>query len=71
MKKSFGGDTYIKIVQKRVDMLMGIDMATYSFNLNPLEILLMCNDQDILPALKMRVFEKSSRHRTKLPSWIG
>ena len=53
LKKSFGRDTYIKIVQKRVDMLMGIDMATYSFNLNPLEILLMCNDQDILPALKI------------------
>jgi len=39
--------------QKRVDMLMGIDMTSYSFKLMPVEFLLICNDQDILPALKV------------------
>lgn len=46
---SFG----FKLVQKRVDMLMGIDIALYSLNLKPVEFLLVCNDQDILPAVKV------------------
>jgi uncharacterized LabA/DUF88 family protein len=41
------------LVQKRVDMLMGIDITLYSLKLNPIELLLVCNDQDILPALEV------------------
>jgi len=44
---------FFLVKQKRVDMLMGIDIASYSFKLNPVEFLVLCNDQDILPALKV------------------
>jgi len=46
-------DEIFLVKQKRVDMLMGIDIASYSFKLNPVEFLVLCNDQDILPALKV------------------
>ena len=51
--KCENGSFGLKLVQKRVDMLMGIDIALYSLNLKPVEFLLVCNDQDILPAVKV------------------
>jgi len=51
--ENFAPGTIFVPRQKRVDMLMGIDITSYSFKLNPVEFLLICNDQDILPALKV------------------
>jgi len=42
----------IDVVQKQVDMLMGLDIAHVSYNKLADRILIFCADTDIIPALK-------------------
>jgi len=44
--------TFGKPLQKRVDMLMGIDIVNTSIKTKIKKLILLCNDEDILPAIK-------------------
>jgi len=51
-KFKLGSTEYGVHVQKRVDMLMGIDMLTYAYSGNIDGMILFLNDQDVIPAIK-------------------
>jgi len=46
------GKIYGKPLQKRVDMLMGIDIVNTSIKTDVRKMILLCNDEDVLPAIK-------------------
>lgn len=47
-----GSKKYGVPIQKRVDMLMGIDMVTYAYTGRIDKVILFLNDQDVIPAIK-------------------
>jgi len=51
-KFRLGSIEYGVPVQKKVDMLMGIDMFTYAYSDRVDGIILFLNDQDVIPAIK-------------------